>query len=176
MSWRRLPRNPLEQNLLLRRAELCGRVDEVVISGRHRTICYDFTDNLELSALPLRTVGWPIGEIQRLPGLVEAEEIRGRQPSIPNSRLFTGVAIETGTCQSVANLWIRFTTALELVANSGALPPLLAQPSATAITQMQAAQAAEFVDALGEMVDLMHTGGSFWSEPLGMVRRIIGSI
>jgi ornithine--oxo-acid transaminase len=34
----------------------------------------------------------------------------------------------------------------------------------------------QFVDALGEVVELMHHGGSFWSEPLGMVRRIIGSV
>jgi ornithine--oxo-acid transaminase len=37
-------------------------------------------------------------------------------------------------------------------------------------------QAEEFVSALGEVVDLMHSGGSFWSEPLGMVRRIIRSV
>lgn len=34
----------------------------------------------------------------------------------------------------------------------------------------------QFVNALGDVVELMHGGGSFWSEPLGMVRRIIGSI
>jgi ornithine--oxo-acid transaminase len=37
-------------------------------------------------------------------------------------------------------------------------------------------QAVEFVDALSEVVDLMHSGGSFWSEPLGMVGRIIKSV
>ena len=37
-------------------------------------------------------------------------------------------------------------------------------------------QAEEFVDALGEVVELMHSGGSFWSEPLGMIRRIIRAI
>jgi len=37
-------------------------------------------------------------------------------------------------------------------------------------------QAEEFVDALAEVVELMHSGGSFWSEPLGMVRRIIRTI
>ena len=37
-------------------------------------------------------------------------------------------------------------------------------------------QAEEFVDALAEVVNLMHSGGSFWSEPLGMVRRIIRTI
>jgi ornithine--oxo-acid transaminase len=37
-------------------------------------------------------------------------------------------------------------------------------------------QAEEFVNALGEVVELMHSGGSFWSEPLGMVRRIIRSV
>jgi hypothetical protein len=34
-------------------------------------------------------------------------------------------------------------------------------------------QAEEFVDALGEVVGLMHSGGTFWSEPLIMVRRVI---
>ena len=33
-----------------------------------------------------------------------------------------------------------------------------------------------FVDALADVVELMHRGGSFWSEPLGMARRILGSI
>jgi ornithine--oxo-acid transaminase len=37
-------------------------------------------------------------------------------------------------------------------------------------------QAEEFVDALAEVVELMHSGGSLWSEPLGMVRRIIRTI
>ncbi|MBV8453320.1 MAG: aspartate aminotransferase family protein [Deltaproteobacteria bacterium] len=37
-------------------------------------------------------------------------------------------------------------------------------------------QAEGFVNALGEMVELMHSSVSFWSEPLGMVRRIIRSV
>jgi ornithine--oxo-acid transaminase len=37
-------------------------------------------------------------------------------------------------------------------------------------------QADEFVSALAHVVDLMHSAGSFWSEPLGMVRRIIRTI
>jgi ornithine--oxo-acid transaminase len=37
-------------------------------------------------------------------------------------------------------------------------------------------QAQAFVTALGEVVELIHSGGSFWSEPLGMVRRIIASV
>ncbi len=37
-------------------------------------------------------------------------------------------------------------------------------------------QVRQFVNALGEVVELMHRSGSFWSEPLGMVRRIIGSV
>jgi ornithine--oxo-acid transaminase len=37
-------------------------------------------------------------------------------------------------------------------------------------------QANEFVSALADVVELMHSVGSFWSEPLGMVRRIIGTI
>jgi ornithine--oxo-acid transaminase len=37
-------------------------------------------------------------------------------------------------------------------------------------------QVVEFIDALGEVVNLMHSGGSFWSEPLGMVGRIIKSV
>jgi ornithine--oxo-acid transaminase len=34
----------------------------------------------------------------------------------------------------------------------------------------------KFVSALGELVESMHHGGRFRSEPLGMARRIIGSI
>jgi len=34
----------------------------------------------------------------------------------------------------------------------------------------------EFAAALGDIVDLMHSGGGFWSEALGMARRAIGSI
>jgi ornithine--oxo-acid transaminase len=34
----------------------------------------------------------------------------------------------------------------------------------------------QFVSALGDIVELMHHAGSFWSEPLGMVRRIMGSV
>lgn len=37
-------------------------------------------------------------------------------------------------------------------------------------------QAEEFVNALGDVVELMHSGGSFWSEPLGMVGRIVRSV
>ena len=37
-------------------------------------------------------------------------------------------------------------------------------------------QAEEFVDALAEVVDLIHSSASFWSEPLGMVRRIINTV
>ncbi len=33
-----------------------------------------------------------------------------------------------------------------------------------------------FVDALSDVVELMHSGGSFWYEPLGIVRRLLGSI
>lgn len=38
------------------------------------------------------------------------------------------------------------------------------------------AQIDEFVAALGAVVDLMHGGGGFWSEALGMARRVIASI
>jgi ornithine--oxo-acid transaminase len=34
----------------------------------------------------------------------------------------------------------------------------------------------EFVEALVQVVEMMHTAGSFWTEPLGMGRRIIGTI
>jgi ornithine--oxo-acid transaminase len=34
----------------------------------------------------------------------------------------------------------------------------------------------EFVSALGAVVDLIHSGRSFWSEPLGMAHRLISSI
>ncbi len=37
-------------------------------------------------------------------------------------------------------------------------------------------QLEEFVDAIGAVVELMHQGGGFWSEALGMARRVIGSI
>lgn len=33
-----------------------------------------------------------------------------------------------------------------------------------------------FTDALGEIGDAMHRSGSFWSELLGMARRILASI
>ena len=38
------------------------------------------------------------------------------------------------------------------------------------------AQLEQFVDALGDVVELMHSGGRFWSEALGMARRVIGAI
>ncbi len=34
----------------------------------------------------------------------------------------------------------------------------------------------EFAAALGDIVNLMHSGGGFWSEALGMARRVLGSI
>lgn len=34
----------------------------------------------------------------------------------------------------------------------------------------------EFVAAIGEVVELMHGDGGFWSEALGMARRVIDSI
>ena len=37
-------------------------------------------------------------------------------------------------------------------------------------------QAEEFGKALGEVVELMHSGGSFWFELSGMVRRIVKSV
>lgn len=37
-------------------------------------------------------------------------------------------------------------------------------------------QLEQFVDALGGIVELMHSGGRFWSEALGMARRVIGAI
>jgi ornithine--oxo-acid transaminase len=37
-------------------------------------------------------------------------------------------------------------------------------------------QLQEFVSALGDVVELVHSGGRFWSEPLGMIRRIITSV
>ena len=30
-----------------------------------------------------------------------------------------------------------------------------------------------FVDAIGNVVELMHTPGSFWSEALGLARRVV---
>ncbi len=37
-------------------------------------------------------------------------------------------------------------------------------------------QLEQFVTALGDIVELMHSGGRFWSEALGMARRVIGAI
>lgn len=37
-------------------------------------------------------------------------------------------------------------------------------------------QAQQLVNAMGELVELIHSGGSFWSEPLRMVRRFINSV
>jgi len=37
-------------------------------------------------------------------------------------------------------------------------------------------QLEQFVGALGDIVELMHSGGRFWSEALGMARRVIGAI
>jgi ornithine--oxo-acid transaminase len=37
-------------------------------------------------------------------------------------------------------------------------------------------QTDEFVSALADVVHMMHSAGSFWSEPLGMIRRIIRTI
>jgi ornithine--oxo-acid transaminase len=37
-------------------------------------------------------------------------------------------------------------------------------------------QLQQFVGALGDIVELMHSGGGFWSEALGMARRLIGAI
>jgi ornithine--oxo-acid transaminase len=37
-------------------------------------------------------------------------------------------------------------------------------------------QLQQFVGALGDIVELMHSGGGFWSEALGMARRVIGAI
>lgn len=34
----------------------------------------------------------------------------------------------------------------------------------------------QFTDAIGDVINLMHSGGGFWSEALGMARRVIGSI
>lgn len=34
----------------------------------------------------------------------------------------------------------------------------------------------EFTEAIGDIVNLMHSGGGFWSEALGMARRVLGSI
>jgi ornithine--oxo-acid transaminase len=37
-------------------------------------------------------------------------------------------------------------------------------------------QLERFVEAMGEIVEKMHSGGRFWSEALGMARRVIGAI
>ncbi len=37
-------------------------------------------------------------------------------------------------------------------------------------------QLEQFVDGIGEIVELMHSKGRFWSEALGMARRVIGAI
>jgi ornithine--oxo-acid transaminase len=37
-------------------------------------------------------------------------------------------------------------------------------------------QLERFVDGIGEIVETMHSGGRFWSEALGMARRVIGAI
>jgi ornithine--oxo-acid transaminase len=37
-------------------------------------------------------------------------------------------------------------------------------------------QLERFVDAIGDIVELMHSGGRFWSEALAMARRVIGGI
>jgi ornithine--oxo-acid transaminase len=37
-------------------------------------------------------------------------------------------------------------------------------------------QLERFVDGIGDIVELMHSGGRFWSEALGMARRVIGGI
>jgi ornithine--oxo-acid transaminase len=42
-------------------------------------------------------------------------------------------------------------------------PPLVATES-----QLQ-----EFVDAVRDVVDLMHNSSAFWSEALGLVRRVV---
>jgi ornithine--oxo-acid transaminase len=38
------------------------------------------------------------------------------------------------------------------------------------------AQLQRFVDGVGETIDLMHSSGRFWTEALGMARRLIGAI
>jgi ornithine--oxo-acid transaminase len=35
------------------------------------------------------------------------------------------------------------------------------------------AQLGEFVEAVREVVDLMHTSSAFWSEALGLLRRVV---
>jgi ornithine--oxo-acid transaminase len=45
-------------------------------------------------------------------------------------------------------------------------PPLMIEP----------AQIDHFVSALAQIVDLMHTSATFWTEALGMARRVINSI
>jgi ornithine--oxo-acid transaminase len=37
-------------------------------------------------------------------------------------------------------------------------------------------QLEQFVDCLSDIVKTMHSGGRFWSDALGMARRVIGSI
>jgi ornithine--oxo-acid transaminase len=51
--------------------------------------------------------------------------------------------------------------------------PVLKVAPALTVTEEQAQK---FVNALGEVVELMHSAGTFWSEPLGMAGRVISSI
>jgi ornithine--oxo-acid transaminase len=41
---------------------------------------------------------------------------------------------------------------------------------------IEEAQLEHFVSAIGQIVELMHTSASFWTEALGMARRVINSI
>lgn len=37
-------------------------------------------------------------------------------------------------------------------------------------------QLERFVDRIGDLVEFMHSGKQFWTEGLGMARRVIGAI
>jgi hypothetical protein len=41
---------------------------------------------------------------------------------------------------------------------------------------IEPAQLDHFVSALAQVVDLMHTSATFWTEALGMARRVVNSI
>ena len=99
-----LLRGPLKHELLLFVAQLGRRMEEIVISGRHRAAVHDGCNLRGHRVALLYIQRRPVREIQDLSSFVRAEQIRRRKFRIPGAAAAVGMAIEARVRENFVDL------------------------------------------------------------------------
>ena len=101
---RYLLRGPLMHELLLFIAQPGRRMEEIVISGRHRAAIHDGCNQRCCRASLLHIHSRPVREIQRVSSFLRAEQIGRRKFRTPGAAAAVRMAIEAGVRESFVHL------------------------------------------------------------------------